>query len=124
MASITVNGRKISFTGSNMTITNGKVFVDGKLMQGTEQNEKEINIIVEGNIDKLECDGDINNLECSEVNNVSVGNNLNCGVIKEGASAGNNINCDNIYGNATAGNNIKCGEIQGHATAGNKICKN
>ena len=43
----------INIKGNNVSIINNKIFVDGKEI-GTE--EKEINIIVEGNLDKLEVD--------------------------------------------------------------------
>ena len=42
-----------SIKGNSISIINNKIFVDGKEI---ETEEKEINIIVEGNLDKLEVD--------------------------------------------------------------------
>lgn len=50
-STIVVNG--VSITGRNVTIRNGKVTVDGK---DITPDAKEINISVNGNIDRLEAD--------------------------------------------------------------------
>jgi hypothetical protein len=48
---INFNGK--IFTGRSITITNGKVIIDGK---DVTTEAKEINIVVEGSLDKLEVD--------------------------------------------------------------------
>lgn len=54
MASISINGVVISgVSGGSVVIRNGKIFVDGKEVT---PDTKEINIIINGNIDKLEAD--------------------------------------------------------------------
>lgn len=48
---IIING--ISYSGNNITIQNGKVIVDGKNLT---PEDKEINILIEGNIDSVKVD--------------------------------------------------------------------
>ena len=47
------NIKNSSIEGNSISIINNKIFVDGKEI---ETEEKVINIIVEGNLDKLEVD--------------------------------------------------------------------
>jgi len=54
MASISVNGVTISGSGRSVVIRDGKVIVDGK--DATPADAKEINITVNGNVDKVEAD--------------------------------------------------------------------
>ena len=65
---ININGSQ--YSGKNVRIENGKVYVDGNLVKGTE-NDKVINILIEGNVDRIDVDycdnlvvdGDVNTLE-------------------------------------------------------------
>lgn len=51
MATITINNK--TYVGNSITITNGKVIIDGK---DTTPDAKEINISVDGNIEELNVD--------------------------------------------------------------------
>lgn len=51
MANIKIN--ETSFSGNNVIITNGRVIINGKEIKNTE---KQINIVVEGDIDQLKAD--------------------------------------------------------------------
>jgi len=51
-STISINGK--SYVGNNVTVAGNKVYIDGKLSDGEES--KEITIIVDGNIDKLDVD--------------------------------------------------------------------
>ena len=95
----------INIKGNNVSIINNKIFVDGKEI-GTE--EKEINIIVEGNLDKLEVDC-CNSIKVNGVTKdveVSNGNITISGDVKGNV---NNIN-GNIIAKAINGN---CKTING-----------
>lgn len=69
MASISVNGVTISGLGRSVVIHDGKVIVDGKDV--TPADVKEINITINGNVDKVEADacqtisvtGDVGNVK-------------------------------------------------------------
>lgn len=53
MAQIIINGS--SYSGSDVRIENSKVFINGNLVKGGE-NDKTINIRIEGNVDRFNVD--------------------------------------------------------------------
>lgn len=65
---VNINGSK--YSGKNVRIENGKVYVDGNLVE-SDKDDKVINILIEGNVDRIDVDycnnlvvdGDVNNLE-------------------------------------------------------------
>ena len=83
----------INIKGNNVSIMNNKIFVDGKEI-GTE--EKEINIIVEGNLDKLEVDC----CNSIKVNGVTKDVEVSNGNITISGDVKGNVN--NINGNIIA----------------------
>lgn len=97
---IKVNG--ISYSGNNLVIKNGRVFCDGK---DVTPEMKEINITVEGDVEKIQIDA-------CEILNVygSVGS------IKSGSG---DIDCVNITGNIKTGSgDIKCNDVGGSIETG------
>ena len=59
---INING--MSFSGNNIQITNNKIYVDGKLLDGTQLEDAKIfNIVVDGPLSKL----DVDNAESIEI---------------------------------------------------------
>ena len=54
MATVSVNGKTIKVSGSNISVINGKVYSDCKLVDVPEQ--KTINITVEGDVQTLKVD--------------------------------------------------------------------
>ena len=83
----------INIKGNNVSIINNKIFVDGKEI-GTE--EKEINIIVEGNLDKLEVDC----CNSIKVNGVTKDVEVSNGSITISGDVKGNVN--NVNGNIIA----------------------
>lgn len=83
----------INIKGNNVSIINNKIFVDGKEI-GTE--EKEINIIVERNLDKLEVDC----CNSIKVNGVTKDVEVSNGNITISGDVKGNVN--NINGNIIA----------------------
>lgn len=56
---INQNGKTVMVNGGTMTITNGKILIDGKPLSELEVvdvNEKVINITIQGNVERLEVD--------------------------------------------------------------------
>ena len=99
------NIKNSSIEGNSISIINNKIFVDGKEI---ETEEKVINIIVEGNLDKLEVDC-CNSIKVNGVTKdveVSNGNITISGDVKGNV---NNIN-GNIIAKAINGN---CKTING-----------
>lgn len=59
---ISINGQTITFEGSanNVQVKNGVVMINGKVVDGNYQNDKVINVTVNGNVDNLStASGDI-----------------------------------------------------------------
>ena len=57
MNRITINGKTITCSRTNVVINNGKVIVDGKTIQ--ECNSGDIKVTIEGDVNKIDCDGSV-----------------------------------------------------------------
>lgn len=105
MNRITINGKTITCSGSNVVIRNGKVIVDGKTIQ--ECSSGDINVVIEGDVNKIDCGGSVEvhgnsgNIDCGgscEVN----------GDVKGDIDAGGSVTCGNVSGDIDAGCSVKC----------------
>lgn len=99
---IIMNGKDICFSGNCMSICNGQVIVDGKVIK---QTEGLVQITVEGPVEVLKTDasvtvnGNVNNLKCGGSASVSGG----------------------VTGNLSAGGSVHCGAVRGDVFAGGSI---
>ena len=96
MNTININGNSFSVSGNNITVINGKVMVDGKVVQDNLSG-----------IVKIEFTGDLAKLDC---NTAEVHGNIN------GSVNTNSLECGNIMGNVDA-NSVKCETIIGDVDA-------
>lgn len=99
MANITIN--KTTYTGSNVSIVNGKVYIDGK---DVTPDGKEINISVEGNLDKLEVE------HCNRIDIK--------GAVKDIRSASGDVN---IIGDVLGSIDTKSGDVEVSGTCSDSI---
>lgn len=105
MKRITVNGTTISCSGSNIVISNGKVIVDGNVIQTNIGSNAQVNI--DGDVEKIECDGSVKvhgssgNIDCG--GSCTVDGNVN-GSINCGGSA----HCRDVSGDINAGGSVRC----------------
>lgn len=102
MSKININNS--SYEGKNISIINNKVYIDGKLVD-IKDNIKEINIIVEGDLNTLES-GSGNVIVKGNAESVSTGSgNVRVdGLIKGDVKTGSgNVNCSNVNGNVKTG---------------------
>lgn len=113
---INING--MSYSGSNISIVNGKIIVNG---EDLTPDSKEISINVEGDIDFLNVD------HCKTISilgNVKIiksgSGNISCDSIHEGASTGSgDIDVNNITGNVKTGSgNVLATIITGDVSTG------
>ena len=95
---ININGKK--YQGNNLTIINGKIFIDG-VEQTAETEGKEINITVHGNIETLKVDS---------ANKVTV-----IGQVDTLSTVSGDIDtAGDIFGSvSTVSGDIECGNIGG-----------
>lgn len=121
--SCNING--VTYTGNNITIVGGKVIIDGVEQESLEES-KVLNIIINGNVDKLEsCNevtvhGDCNSVD-SMSGSVTINGNVENGIdtqsgrVEVSGDVGGSVetmsgrvSCGNVAGNIqTMSGNIK-----------------
>ena len=103
MNKMIINGKVFIVEGNNISVGNGCVIVDGKVVQS------ELSGIV-----KVQFEGDLASLksDCSiEVH----------GDIKGNTKSGGSMTCRNIEGNVSTGGSVHCGNVVGDIDAGGSI---
>lgn len=109
MNQIQINGKTIISNGGSISISNGKITIDGKIVDF--EDAKEINIEINGSLDALDVDS------CNKINisgscvsvkthngSVDIGGN----VTQDVTTHNGNIECGNVGGNVSTRNgNIK-----------------
>lgn len=88
--SVTINGQTFTCSGSNITISNGNVIVDGNMIQTNIGNNAKV--IVNGNVNEIDCSGTV------EVHGNS--GSIDC-------SGSCTVDGD-VNGNIDAGGSVKC----------------
>ena len=105
MNRITINGKTITCSGTNVVINNGKVIVDGKTIQ--ECNSGDIKVTIEGDVNKIDCGGSVEvhgnsgSIDCGGSCEVS-------GDVKGDIDAGGSVTCGNVSGDIDAGGGVRC----------------
>lgn len=105
MNRITINGKTITCSGTNVVINNGKVIVDGNIVQ--ECNSGDIKVTIEGNVNKIDCGGSVEvhgnsgSIDCGGSCKVS-------GDVKGDIDAGGSVTCGNVSGDIDAGGSVRC----------------
>ena len=98
MSTIRIN--QSSYSGSNVSIVNNKVYIDG-VLQGQHDNDKSISIVIEGNIESLSVDA------CNSVQ-------VKGGVTGAVKTVSGDITCGNVGGSvSTISGDVRCGNISG-----------
>lgn len=124
--SITIGGKRLTYEGNNVTIRNGTVMVDGKVVTGGEKTEGLVIEKIEGatNIEAYESltihgnvQGDVDarkSLSCGDVEgDVRADSSVNCGDINGDLYANGSANCGDVGGNVNAGRSVNCGDVRG-----------
>lgn len=105
MNRITINGKTITYSGTNVVINNEKVIVDGNIVQ--ECNSGDIKVTIEGNVNKIDCGGSVEvhgnsgSIDCGGSCKVS-------GDVKGDIDAGGSVTCGNVSGDIDAGGSVRC----------------
>jgi len=102
-SSVTINGQTVSCYGNNITISNGNVIVDDKVVHSDIGNNTQI--VINGDVNKIDCSGSV------EVHG-------NSGTIDCGGSC---VVDGDVNGNIDAGGSITCGNVSGDIDAGGSV---
>ena len=93
MNRITINGQTITCSGSNIIVDNGKIIVDGQTIN--KCTDKNIKVVIEGNIDSLDCGGfvevhgNVDDINCSGSCNIT-------GDVEGDVSVAGSVTCGNV----------------------------
>ena len=121
------NGESIKVKGTNVSISNDKIYIDGKLYKSDFEPEKNTiyNITINGNVNKIESNGDVivngNANDFIEANgDVTINGDHKLGSI----SAGGDIVVDgNNTGNIFAGGDVIVKKNnEGNISSGGDVC--
>ena len=103
-STVSVNGKTIRVKGTNITVINDKIIVDGKAIDES-MDFKNITVIVEGDCQKLDACGDV------EIRG-------NCGSVDCSGSC--HIE-GNVTGDVDASGSVTCGDVGGDIDASGSV---
>ena len=105
MNKITVNGKTITCSGNNVSIIDGQIVVDGKMI--SESNSRNIKVIIEGNVEKIDCAGTVE--VHGNAGNIDCGGSCTIkGDVNGSVDAGGSVTCGNVAGDIDAGGSVRC----------------
>ena len=104
MNTIVINGRPFTVSGSNISIVNDKVFVDGNLIE--EGLTGNVTISFEGELASLRTSGSAT-IHGDVKGSVDAGGSVTCGDVGESVDAGGSVKCLNVGGDVHAGGSVK-----------------
>lgn len=103
---ISFNGK--TYSGTMLSIKNGKIFIDGKQV---EDDSKEINIVINGNIDSIDvdsCNTIIVDGYCNSVKTTNGDVEISGNVVGDVTTTNGDVNCQNVGGRVkTTNGNIR-----------------
>lgn len=105
MNKIIINGKSINYTGNNICIQDGKVIIDGKMIQSC--TEPDIKVVVYGDVNKLDCAGSVEvhgncgSIDCS--GSCKVDGNVNGDIDASGS-----VTCGNVAGDIDCSGSVRC----------------
>lgn len=102
-STVKINGDTYHIEGNNVMIRNGKIIVDGKVVNDEKVNV--VKVVITGSCESVSCDGSV------EVNG-------DAGRVKCGGSC--HVGC-NVTGNISAGGSVTCGNVEGDVLAGGSV---
>ena len=117
MGIVTMNGK--TYSGNNISIVNGVVTIDGKIVDDCDVPENVFKIKIEGSVENIFTDKSV---ECNQVSgNINAGGSVACSLVKGSVEAVGSVNCEDIDGTVNSGGSINCSTIGGDAIAGGSI---
>lgn len=102
---VIINGKTINCSGSNISIQNGEVVIDGKVIQSNIGYD--IKVVVYGDVNKLDCAGSVEvhgncgSIDCS--GSCKVDGNVNGDIDASGS-----VTCGNVAGDIDCSGSVRC----------------
>jgi len=116
---ITINGK--TFHGSNITVINDRVFIDGKEVNAGDSSGKILEVVISGETASINSEAPVT-VNGNVHGNVKTYGALQCsGSITGKVDAGVSVNCGDINGNVNAGGSVNCGYVSGGIDAGGSV---
>lgn len=99
---ITINGVTIEVEGNTVSVNNGRIIVDGKVIKDNLSGN--VHVKWEGELARLESDASV---ECGDVEgNVAAGGSINCKNVAGGVQAGGLVQALHVAGGIMAGGSV------------------
>jgi hypothetical protein len=116
---ISINGKSMTITGDckNVSIQNGKITVNGNVVEGTKDV---IDVHVDGNVGSIKCNGSVD-VTGSVSDGVDCSGSLSCEDVNGKIDCGGSVNCGIVGGDIDAGGSVRCGQVGGNVDAGGSI---
>jgi len=103
---ITINDNKFTTSGTNICINNGKVIVNGVVIQDGLSGV--VDVKFEGDLASLDCNGSAT-VKGNIKGNADIGGSLDCaGNIGGSIDCGGSVNCGSVGGDIDAGGSVRC----------------
>ena len=103
VSKVTVNGKTIKINGAqNISICNGRIIVDGKVIDDTYNGNA--NIIIDGNVTHLDCTGSVT--VNGNATNIYCNGSVSCGDVNGSVDCGGSCTCGDVSGNVEAGGSV------------------
>lgn len=120
MGSVTINNQ--TFTGSVITMTGGRIIVDGKDVtdQTGVDTSKILEIKVTGDIESVTAEKSLTVIGTIK-GNVDARGAVNCDNIEGDVKAGGSVNADDIGGSVYANGSVNCDDVGGSVQAGGSV---
>lgn len=120
MGTVTMNGK--TYSGNNISIINGVVTIDGKIVEDCDLPENVFKIKIEGSVENIFTDKSV---ECNMVSgNITAGGSVACDSIKGYVESVGSVNCEDIGGDVNSSGSVNCSNITGSAYAGGSVNAN
>lgn len=111
-----------TYQGNDLSIINGVVRIDGKLIeeQDTGVQNKILQVhVLEGTINNLRTDASVT---CQDVTGyVDAGGSVTCKNVGGDVDAGGSVSCNDVKGDVDAGGSVSADEIKGSVDAGGSV---
>lgn len=118
MNSVTINGKTYRSSRS-ISVVNGVVKVDGKVIDHGDTPDNVLTVKVEGVLQSLKADGDV--VAGLVQGNVDAGGSVSCDDVDGYVDAGGSVNCGNVGRYVDAGGSVNCGTVGGNVDAGGSV---